>query len=125
MNMELGKNKDAMPEKLIHRDDIPMDVMEDIQELFPDMKIVCAGDIPEGQIPEDMREAIATIEAKFLKSIVEGKCVDCGKKIHDFPPVDWSVWKLPDGWRYFTDFSGSPQAFQCPECDREDGECHA
>ena len=109
-----------MSDKLIHRDDVDMEVIEKLQEMLPGAKIVFAGDIPEGQVPEGMQEAIEALNARFAKSLCEGLCVDCGKKMPGFPPEDWDSWKLPDGWCRFTGLDGKPHSFQCPECDAEE-----
>ena len=112
--------------KLIHRDDIPMEVMQGfeamLQEQYPGFKVVCAGDLPEGQVSEEVAESLKELEDHYRRSLVEGKCVDCGKQMENFPPDD-DDWEPPRGWGWFTDFgTGSPQAWQCPECDKAERE---
>lgn len=105
---------------LIHRDDIPMDLMEEIERMFPGKMVVCAGDQPGGAVPLEVKEAIAATTKKFEESLREGLCVDCGAKMPGYPPHDWDTWTLPDDWQLFTNMRGGPQAFQCPRCDAED-----
>jgi hypothetical protein len=105
---------------LIHRDDIPMDAMEEIEWMFPNAKVVCIGDQPEGTVPPEVQKAIAALTAKFEDSLRKGLCVDCGVQMPGYPPNDWDAWTLPDGWQLFTGTRGEPQAFQCPVCDEKE-----
>lgn len=110
--------------KPIHRDDLPDDVIQGLESQFPGMKIVCVGDIPEGSVTDELKDAIGEIESRFRTSIVNGTCVDCGAKIPGYPTSDeeWDSFELPIDWRYFTDSSnGDPQGFQCPACDAKEG----
>lgn len=107
---------------LIHRDDIPMELMQQIEAQFPGMKVVCAGDEPAGALPEGLLEAAESLHRKHLLLLVEGRCLDCNEQMPGFPPTDWDAWQLPDGWRYFTDENKQPMAFQCPACDAKEGE---
>lgn len=113
-----------MPDNLVHRDDVPPEALQQLQEQYPDFKIVCAGDQPEGSLPEDLQAAIKELEARHRKSLDEGSCIDCGAKMPNYPPTtdaEWDAWELPEGWRYFSDSYG-PTAFQCPACDAKDGD---
>lgn len=103
---------------LIHRDDLDMEVVEGVtaklQEMFPGMKVVFAGDEPD--IPEDVKRAALEIEAHMHKTLMEGQCTDCGKQMPNFPP-DSDDWEPAEGWCCFSGPDGEIAAWQCPECD--------
>ena len=105
---------------MVHRDDIDFDVLERLQEAFPGYRIVCMGDMPEEDIPERVKEAAAALDARYAESLANGLCIDCSKQFPNWPPADGDP--IPDGWFVFTDTSGEPKAFQCPECDAKEGE---
>lgn len=114
--------------KPAHRDDLPPELLEMLEKKFPGMKIVCAGDIPEGQMPEGLVAKIEAIKMAHAQSVVDGTCIDCGKKMPGYPADDEDFpegWQKADGWLCFTDISsGEPSGWQCPECDakeRDDG----
>jgi roadblock/LC7 domain-containing protein len=111
----------------VHRDDIPMEAMEEIekfiQDKFPGMKVICAGDTP-GELPEELREQMQEIEAAFAHSMLHGLCIDCGAKMEGYEQItEKDDWAPTAGWRYFTNVAtGEPQGWQCPECDRKEQE---
>lgn len=105
----------------IHRDDIPMDVMEQIESqlhgLFPGFKVVCAGDIPSDELPAELGE----LHKAFVESIVNGLCIDCGEKMPNYDP-DNEDWQPEDGWQVLADMNDQPQCWQCPNCDAKENE---
>jgi len=110
----------------LHRDDIPMDDWAEIEaklgEIFPGKKIVCVGDNP-GTIPPEVQAAINAVAEAHESFVLEGLCIDCGARMEDYPPDDWGDWDLQEGWRYFIDMNTQKiSAYQCPECDAQDGE---
>lgn len=115
---------------LVRRDDLPNEVIEEMQKMFPGMEIVCAGDVPSGSMPAGMQDAIDEMNKRFEHSIVNGTCLDCGVAMPGYPTEnteeEWDNFQLPAGWSFFTDNSDNPQGYQCPECDAkerdEDGE---
>lgn len=109
-------------EHLVHRDDLPPELIEELESRFPGMTIACAGDA-RGPLPDKVADAHKAMELLHEKSIVMGLCVDCGAKMEGYPPDDFEEWQLPKGWRYFTNITdGTPMCFQCPACDAADGE---
>lgn len=106
-----------------HRDDLPMDVVEDLekklQELYPGYKVVFAGDQPGGP-PLELNDAYKAFQKMADKSLLNGTCIDCGKQMPDYDPQreDWD--KAP-GWSYYTNTgNGEFMGWQCPECDAEE-----
>src|SRR5947199_924463 len=90
----------------IHRDDLPMDVAEEmvkkLQELHPGFKVVFAGDQPGGVTPELQAELDALLEAQ-QRAFADGRCMDCDKQMPGWPWKDGAPDQLPEGWAYFTD----------------------
>lgn len=106
--------------KLVHRDDMDMDVAEEMvarmQEMFPGFKVVFAGDQPD--LPDEVKQAAIDLEAHMKEARESGKCIDCGAQMPNFPPTgDIDKWEPPEGWRFFTGPEGRLQAWQCPACD--------
>lgn len=115
----------------LHRDDIPYKDMEEIERLlkeqigkeFPDadkMKVVCVGDIPEEEIPDEVKKGMAQLDAKAKEYLVKGKCFDCDKPI----PINWNEFMesgenkpLPKGWAWCKLIGGDNLILLiCPEC---------
>jgi hypothetical protein len=92
-------------ESLVHRDDVDISVLESMQEAHPDQKIVCAGDIPKSQIPEEVIDGIKEMAHDIEVSMVGGVCVECGAAIENYdqkacfdsPPPGWSLYQIGDG----------------------------
>lgn len=108
------------------RDDLPPKVLEQLQSDFPGAKIVCIGDVPEDQVPEEVRQYFEEIVNYHEAMLLQGRCIDCGAKMPNFPdepsqmPEDWTP---ESGWKIFWQGEGEtqkPVAFQCPECDKKD-----
>ena len=112
----------------IHRDDVPMDIMEafekDMAVKYPGMKVICAGDYP-GELPDNVKESIKNLQEMHDRSMEEGLCIDCGEKMPGYPDdasVIWgSKWNPADGWKFLECIrTKRPVAWQCPECDGTD-----
>lgn len=108
-----------MGERLVHRDDLEPETLEAIQAKFPDMKIVCAGDIPDGAMPENVKSMLESIERANMASFVNGTCIDCGTEMPGFDP-DREDWQPAKGWRWFTGMDDVPVSWQCPVCDAKE-----
>ncbi len=112
----------------IHRDDVPMEVMEEfekfVQGRFPGMRVTCAGDQP-GELPPEVQEHMNAIEQLFKDSMLNGTCLDCGAQMPDYNPLD-DNWEPHVDWHYFKNTSdNTPMGWQCPDCDaaeREDNQ---
>ena len=106
--------------KPIHRDDLDPEMLAMLQEKFPGFKIICAGDLPEDQITDRLKDAMAKIETKSSESVINGTCIDCGAVMPNYPP-DSADWEPAEDWRYFTAHNREDiVAWQCPECDNKD-----
>jgi hypothetical protein len=98
-------------------DDVPMELIDEIQKMYPDMEIQFAGQ-PGVEIPEEIQEKIKLMEAQFKFSVANGTCLDCGIKIPGEWPPSSDDYKYPDGWSMFHDITDdSPMGLQCPGCD--------
>lgn len=117
---------------MIHRDDIPMDVMADIERAirerhpeFKDFKIQCIGDAPEGTVPPDVVAAFDAVQEQFDRSFMLGACIDCDARMPGYPsPGDIESvldddWRPAEGWSAFSQMGedGSFAGWQCPDCD--------
>lgn len=109
----------------VHRDDLDADVAEEavraLQEMYPGMKVVFAGDAPGGPPPE-IQEKIDAIDKHMTDSLVKGQCFDCGLPIPNWPPPDDDSedWKLSEGWSYYNAPNNTaPGFFICPKCQEE------
>lgn len=111
---------------LLHRDDLHMDDVAEIEkmfaELYPGCTVSFAGDQPE--ISDELREQIAAWKQQDEERFCQGRCCDCGKQMSNWPengqiPADWQP---PADWAYFTEIGKDdvPAAWQCPECARDD-----
>lgn len=95
------------------RDNIPMEVIEEMEKLFPGVQIVFAGQNPELVTPE-MEDKLKKVEERYRESLIKGICVDCGKQ----HPRPWPLEILAKGWGTFSDnVTGDIVAIQCPECE--------
>lgn len=121
-------DKDREAAKLVHRDDVDMDLVEDIMEHFaethPGFKVVFAGDTPEGELPEGLLESSSQLQEMFEQSLEDGLCIDCGAVMPNYDSIDSDEnWKPAEGWRYFTDITTKEiTSWQCPECDAKEQE---
>lgn len=105
----------------IHRDDLDMDLVNAIEEafgeMFPGKKLVFAGDLPEGELPDEMKNFEKKLIDHYNDATCQGKCGDCGKQMKNWPPVG-DNWDIDDNWSYIMD---SKQEliinFICDECD--------
>ncbi len=105
---------------MTHRDDLSPELLQNLEELFPGMKIVCAGDLPDDKLPAEVLEQLAKIKENNLQSMAKGLCIDCGAKMPGYPelgeetPNDWSP---APGWTWFEE-DGEMCAWQCPACNK-------
>lgn len=111
--------------ELIHRDDIPLEVLEELQKKHQVANVVCAGDAPGGRLPQEVRAYIEKVKADSVKSLSKCICFDCGAKITDYRPGD-DGWMPPEGWVVFHNVvDDEPMFWQCPGCDTGDGKDRA
>ena len=110
--------------KLIHRDDLPMDLAEAVVGALKGVggdnkKVVFAGDLPEDQQAE-CADMLRRIEEQESRAIAEGLCRDCGKRVPgNWPPTPdagGQEFKLPDGWRWWRCIGPGGRFIQCHEC---------
>ena len=116
------------PKNLIHRDDMDMgdaeELVRHLQEEHPGLRVVFAGDVPDGQLPPAVREAAAQIEEAFQHSMLTGACLDCGAVMPNYPKPGEDMaadWQPAEGWKHFQ--MRGPDgliAWQCPDCDAAD-----
>jgi hypothetical protein len=111
--------------KPIHRDDLPMDVAEEVveslQQQFPGFKVQFAGDAPGG-LPPEVAEAMQKLKDQMDQSVLLGQCFDCGAQMPNYPKQGEPVpedWEPATGWNYYS--SGDEiMHWICPTCDAAD-----
>jgi len=107
--------------ELIHRDDVPNEVLEALQAAHPGAKIICVGDIPTDQLPEEVKKALADLHRAWDVSIASGTCFDCGAQMPNYPDVEEMAddWKPAPKWCWLSQ-DDTPVAWICPECDKRE-----
>ncbi len=107
---------------LIHRDDVPADLAEEIvknmKKDFPECKVVFAGDKP-GEVPQEVQDEQAKIIKVAAQRFCKGQCFECGADMPmEWPPRD-DEWELPTGWGICTEMYGIDgiPILICPECE--------
>lgn len=110
---------------MLHRDDIDQDlikILEDqVKQEFGDkMKIVFPGDLPEDEMPEEVKQAMAEIDRRHEASLRHGMCFQCGLVMPGYPakPEDVTAnWEPEEKWGYLIDIrTGAITAWTCPTC---------
>lgn len=112
-----------MDNKLAHRDDLPMELVKELQEkmaeLYPGLKVVFAGDAPADQQP-DMTEFFKAVEIRAARSFADGTCIDCNALMVNYDP-DNDDWKPDEGWGKFTRMGTEEfMGWQCGKCGDAD-----
>ena len=102
---------------MIHRDDMPDKLLEKLEELFPGMKILFAGDQPEGSLSFETKRAIAGLQQMADLSSKTGKCIHCGKSMAEKFYKD-GKWDLEPGWTRVGHIGeGGMPYYLCPSCE--------
>ncbi len=122
--------------ELIHRDDIPLDVLAafeaEMAEKYPGFKIQCAGDVPVDKLPPQVLAMQEMLDQRSKCSLADGRCFDCGAHIPTWPEEGTfpEGWQLPEGWVTMrkaginADEPGELMGFICPPCDANDEPIH-
>lgn len=105
-------------------ENIPPELREGLEKMFPGFKIRHINDIDPGELPPEIvaeaDQKRAEIMAEALDSLIEGKCYDCGKKYPgEWPPPDGVP--MVDGWGVYFDEKDEPAMLVCP-CDEDENE---
>lgn len=104
---------------MLHRDDIPYKELElieaDLKKKYPDAKIYFPGDMPDKDVPEEVKEAIRMQEAASDASVENGTCLDCDFEIEDYRPFD-PEWDVPEDWVCYVDTYDKVTGWRCPGC---------
>ena len=107
---------------LCHRDDIPMDTMEQLEahfaETHPGMKLVCAGDNPDA-IPEHVKEHLIQFHEAGRHSLATGTCFECREQMRNYSPMT-EGWRPESGWNFMRLGNGKAAFWLCPECGDSD-----
>jgi hypothetical protein len=108
----------------IHRDDIPFEVIEEIErtlkEQHPGFKIICAGDTNDPELIAKAEEQHNRLIEIARLSQKNGTCVDCGAVMPDYPER-CQTQELADGWAYLADPGKQFMGWLCPACRDSDG----
>ncbi len=111
---------------LIHRDNLPNELIGDLEKRFPGFKIACVGDAPEGSLPPEVKEQLTNSKREMDERFFNGICEDCGVRMPNFPKGKEDLaedWHPAEGWRHFSDSqTHEPIAWQCPDCDKKEEE---
>lgn len=107
---------------MIHRDDVPyrdLEKMEaEIQKKNPGAKLIFLGDIPESQIPDEIKQKLAEEERASEDSVDFGYCLDCDasiEELQDYDPTNPN-WTPPPGWRCYAGYDGRVLGWRCDVC---------
>ena len=106
---------------MLHRDDIPFEEIERIEAMLKerhpdeDYRIFFPGDMPPDKVPQEIKDAIAAMEAREEESVELGCCLSCDDLISDYRPAD-EDWFFPDGWMCMVDESDRIHGWRCPVC---------
>lgn len=105
---------------MIHRDDLPIKVLESLQAKYPDKRIICAGDVPlNSPLIPMIEDAKRKVKLAAANSFVDGTCLHCKNKIPDYDTENPN-WTPPEGWHVLTSSeTGEIRGWQCPACDLE------
>mgnify|MGYP005812628321 CR=1 FL=1 len=102
-----------------HRDDVDLDVIKQLEEMFPNKKIMFLGDMPENQITEEHESLVQGIQEYYRMSLDSGICVECGTQITNWN--DKLRREIPTGWTYLTQINkDEPVAWICDDCNQHD-----
>lgn len=119
--------------RLPHRDDVAMEQVLALEQALGS-RVVFAGDVPDEERTDEMREAAAKVEEELSRRFLEGQCISCEAIVPAvWPPEeddgegDDPIFELPEGWIFMFDkLEGSedemPMAFMCPKCDAATGD---
>ena len=101
--------------RLIHRDDLPFEVIESIQKDFT-RKVCFAGDSTNEKRRQKNVDILERIDAHFRECYAKGVCSLCGTKIPGKWPLESGT--LPEGWLLFTSVieDGTSPDLNCPAC---------
>lgn len=107
---------------MIHRDDIPYQELEkmeaELQRKHPGAKVVFLGDVPENEIPDEIKLKLKEAEKDSEDSVDFGYCLDCEasiEEIQDYHPMD-PKWEPPPGWKCYADYAGRVIGWRCDVC---------
>ena len=105
--------------KPIHRDDIPFEVVEQIErelkELYPDKKLSFIGDTGDPQQIAEAEELHRQFVERGKLSFKNGNCVDCGAIMPHYSE------EREDDWAHLEDEDGIFMGWLCPTCHDPDG----
>jgi hypothetical protein len=123
----MENNPEDKKRKPLHRDDIDMDIAEEItyklSEMFPGFKIAFAGDVPEAE-GDEVNENVELLNKKFEDSLNKGICFDCGRQMDKVPQNEKEIeQKRKEGWGTLGSFGDDTiTAWICPKCENEEWE---
>lgn len=117
----LPNDEPLMP--LAKAEALPPELLAAMQEKFPGMQIICAGDVPNMALPPGLIADLEELERQHARSLGEGRCLDCDCQMPDYPATGEAMetFKPAEGWTWFTNTAtGDIVAWQCPDCDARD-----
>lgn len=111
---------------MLHRDDVDLELIKLIENEArrqtgnDKLRVVFPGDLPESELPPDLRDTIEQVEKMHQKSVETGCCVQCGMVMPGYPTKPEDItddWAPADKWGYFIDIqTGDITAWSCPSC---------
>ena len=105
--------------KPLHRDDIPFEVVEQIEhslrEAYPDKKLVFAGDTDDPETIARSERIHAKLAERGQESRRDGFCVDCWTAMPNYSN------EPAEGWAHLEDQEGTFMGWLCPMCCGPDG----
>jgi len=122
------------PPPMLHRDDVPMDIAEDLvaklKEVGEEMtghpvKVIFAGDMTDEQrakVPPSMIESMQKLHDQLWKEFGKGLCHVCKTQYPgEWPPPENDAEWEQCHWAYYdNDSEESPPLIVCPKCEKMD-----
>lgn len=104
---------------MLHRDDLDFSVIEKMEkhlsEAMPGHKLVFAGDLPEGSVPE-LEDAFREMSELAQASFENGTCLYCLSQMPGYQ-IGREEWEPAEGWLLLESLADHQRCWICDLCD--------